>query len=557
MTAAPDAPSRKTPPPTRTDRLLGGIERIGNALPEPFILFAILFLVVALISTGMAAADVQVTVPGAEEPTVVRGLFSVEGLGWLFTTLVENFIGFPPLGTVLTILLAVGLAERSGLLVAFIRLVFGGAPRWALPYAVGLVGVSANVMADSAFIVIPPLAALVFAAAGRHPVAGLLGGFAATGAGYSTSIFVTSIDALFAGITTAVTETLPNPGAPVSPVSNYYFNAVAAVILGLVAGFVIARIVEPRLERQGVPRVRADDPRTPAPRRAAAGEAGDTRSPEAGEALIGVGAGDEPGERDEIRTELGPRERRALLWAGLVAAALVVALVVAALLPGSFFRNETGGYLPRSPLLASTVSIVFVMFTVPALVYGAIAGTIRSSADVPRLITGAVQDLAAFVVLAFILGQFIALFNWTGIGSWLAVTGAQTLQSLGFTGFGAILGFVVLAALLNLFIVSGSSLWTLLASVFVPLFLLLGYEPAFVQAAFRVGDSTTQVMTPLNPYMIVLLAFVRRYEPEAGLGTVMARMVPFVVPFFLAWSTLLAVFYFAELPFGPGNDARL
>lgn len=557
MTAAPDAPSRKTPPPTRTDRLLGGIERIGNALPEPFILFAILFLVVALISTGMAAADVQVTVPGAEEPTVVRGLFSVEGLGWLFTTLVENFIGFQPLGTVLTILLAVGLAERSGLLVAFIRLVFGGAPRWALPYAVGLVGVSANVMADSAFIVIPPLAALVFAAAGRHPVAGLLGGFAATGAGYSTSIFVTSIDALFAGITTAVTETLPNPGAPVSPVSNYYFNAVAAVILGLVAGFVIARIVEPRLERHGVPRVHADDPQTPAPRSAAAGDAGDTRSPEAGEALIGVGAGDEPGERDEIRTELGPRERRALLWAGLVAAALVVALVVAALLPGSFFRNETGGYLPRSPLLASTVSIVFVMFTVPALVYGAIAGTIRSSADVPRLITGAVQDLAAFVVLAFILGQFIALFNWTGIGSWLAVTGAQTLQSLGFTGFGAILGFVVLAALLNLFIVSGSSLWTLLASVFVPLFLLLGYEPAFVQAAFRVGDSTTQVMTPLNPYMIVLLAFVRRYEPEAGLGTVMARMVPFVVPFFLAWSTLLAVFYFAELPFGPGNDARL
>jgi aminobenzoyl-glutamate transport protein len=554
MTAAPDTPSRTPSPPTRTDRLLGGIERVGNALPEPFILFAILFLLVALISTGMAAADVQVTVPGAEAPTVVRGLFSGEGLGWLFTTLVENFIGFPPLGTVLTILLAVGLAERSGLLVAFIRLVFGGAPRWALPYAVGLVGVSANVMADSAFIIIPPLAALVFAAAGRHPVAGLLGGFAATGAGYSTSIFVTSIDALFAGITTAVTETLPNPGAPVSPVSNYYFNAVAAVVLGLVAGFVIAKIVEPRLERQGVPRVRTDDPQRPAPASAAAG---DTRSPEAGEALIGVGAGDEPDERDEIRTQLGPRERRGLRWAGLVAAALAVALVVTALLPDSFFRNETGGYLPRSPLLASTVSIVFVMFAVPALVYGAVVGTIRSSADVPRLITGAVQDLASFVVLAFILGQFIALFNWTGIGSWLAVTGAQTLQSLGFTGFGAILGFVVLAALLNLFIVSGSSLWTLLASVFVPLFLLLGYEPAFVQAAFRVGDSTTQVMTPLNPYMIVLLAFVRRYEPDAGLGTVMARMVPFVVPFFVAWATLLAIFYFAELPFGPGNDARL
>ncbi|MDP9396788.1 MAG: AbgT family transporter [Actinomycetota bacterium] len=550
------SPGTGAPPPTRTDRLLGGIERVGNALPEPFILFAILFLVVGLISTALAAADVQVTVPGANRPTVVRGLFSGEGLGWLFTTFVSNFIGFPPLGTVLTILLAVGLAERSGLLTAVIRLLFGGAPRWALPYAVGLVGVSANVMADSAFIVVPPLAALVFAAAGRHPVAGLLGGFAATGAGYSTSIFVTSIDALFAGITTAVTRTLPNPGAPVSPVSNYYFNAVAAVILGLVAGLVIARVVEPRLERQGVPRERADAPQAQPVGSVSASAAGDTRSPEAGEATS-TDATSAAGEQGELSAELGARERRALRWAGLATGVLALALVVTALLPGSFFRNDSGGFLPRSPLLDSTVSIVFVLFLVPALVYGALVGTIRSSADVPRLITGAVQDLAAFVVLAFILGQFIALFTWTGIGSWLAVTGADTLQSLGFTGFGAILGFVVLASLLNLFIISGSSLWTLLASVFVPLFLLLGYEPAFVQAAFRVGDSATQVMTPLNPYMIVLLAFVRRYEPEAGLGTVMARMVPFVVPFFLAWTALLALFYFAGFPFGPGTNARL
>ncbi len=168
-----------------------------------------------------------------------------------------------------------------------------------------------------------------------------------------------------------------------------------------------------------------------------------------------------------------------------------------------------------------------------------------------------VRDFAPFVVFAFILGQFIALFTWTGIGSWLAVKGAQSLESVGFTGFGAILAFALLASVLNLFIVSGSSMWTLLASVFVPLFALLGFEPAFVQAAFRIGDSATQVMTPLNPYMIVLLGFLRRYEPQAGLGTTMARMVPFVVPFMLAWTAVLAIFYFTGVPFGPGTGSRI
>jgi aminobenzoyl-glutamate transport protein len=512
--------------PSRLDRVLGGIERAGNKLPEPFILFALLLLVVAVLSTAMAAFGVTVTVPGEAEPTPIRGAFSAEGTQFFFTGLAENFIGFPPLKTVVTIMLAVGLAERTGMLTALIRLAFRNAPRSVLPYALGFVGVSANVMSDSSFIIIPPLAAIVFKAAGRHPVAGLIGGFAAVGAGYSTSLLVTSIDALFAGITNGVAATLPDAGTPVTAISNYFFNIVSAVVLSLIAGFIIARVVEPGLVRAGFPTEEVDR------------EDGDT-------------------DDDEVRIEVTPVERRGLRFAGLTLLVLAVAVLTLALAPGSPLRNETGGYLPESPLLDSVVTLVFLAFFLPALTYGITTGVIRSGADVPGLMARALRGLTGFIVLAFILGQFIALFSWTNIGAWLAVTGARFLENIGLTGYPAILGFIVLASLLNLFIVSGSSLWTLMASVFVPLFLLLGYEPGFTQAAFRVGDAATQVMTPLNPYMIVLLTFVRRYDPSAGLGTVIAKMVPFVVPFWLAWAAILSLFYAFDLPIGPGMGIRI
>ncbi|WDF33041.1 AbgT family transporter [Arthrobacter agilis] len=505
------------------DRFLTGVERVGNKLPDPFMLFLILFVITAVVTTGMALANVTVQVPGAEEATVIRGLFTAEGLTWLTENLGANYLGFPPLATVLPILLAVGVAEKSGLLGALIRRVFGSAPRWALPYAVGFVGVVGSVMSDSAFVIIPPLAALVFKAAGRHPVAGLLGGFAAAGAGYSTNLLVTSLDALFAGITTAVTENLPNAGAAVTPLSNYYFNAVSSVVLIVIAGFIIDKVLEPRLTRQSVP---VDE----------------------------VVEDGEPASAPVVLTaELDPEEARGLRWSVIAGAVVVLAILVAVLVPGSPWRNETGGFLPRSPLLSSIVFIVFLLFTIPGLVYGRIVGTITTGRDVPRVMGEAIKDMAGFLVLAFILGQFIALFNWSGIGSWIAVAGATGLEAIGLTGYPAIIAFILLASVLNLFIISGSSMWTLMASVFVPLFALLGYEPAFIQGAFRVGDSATQVITPLNPYMIVLLTMLRKYEPNAGLGTLMARMLPFVVPFWLAWVAILTVFFYLDLPLGPGN----
>ncbi|MFE5775597.1 AbgT family transporter [Brachybacterium sp. NPDC056505] len=534
---APDgpAPDDSAARLTRTDRLLNVVERLGNRLPEPFMLFLILFAITGIVSTAMALAGVKVSVPGSDEVTVIKGLFTGEGMAWLTTSLGENYLGFPPLVTVMPILLGIGIAQHSGLLAAGIRAMFGSSPAWLLPYVVGIVGVVASIMSDSAFVVVPPLAALVFKAAGRHPVAGLLGGFAAAGAGYSTNLVPTSLDALFAGITNSVIETVSGLGATtVNPVSNWWFNIASSIVLALIAGFIIDRVIEPRLVRQDIPRDETIE------------EDADGQAPEtSGESS------------EQMRAALSRPEKRGLLLTVLAGLVLTAIVLLAALVPGSPWRNEDGGFLPSSPLLDSIVFLVFLYFVVLGSVYGMATGTLRSTRDAVRMMTEALKEMLPFIVLAFILGNFIALFNWSGIGSWIAVTGAEGLEHIGLTGFGAVVGFILLASVLNLFIISGSGMWTIMAAVFVPMFALLGYEPAFTQAAFRVGDSATQVITPMNPYMVVLLGMLRKYEPSAGLGSLFARMLPFVVPFWIAWTLILALFFAFDLPLGPGNGIHL
>ena len=516
-----------SPPPKKTamDRLLGTIESVGNKLPEPFTLFLILFLITAVISTVMAYFGAEVAVPGEDESVKIKGFFTGEGLAWFTTTLGQNYLGFPPLVTVLPIMLAVGVSERSGMLSALIRKLFGSANRSVLPYAVGIIGVTGSIMADAAFVVIPPLAAMVFKAAGRHPVAGLLGGFAAVGAGYSTALVPTSLDALFAGITNAVMETLPSMDATeVNPVSNYYFNIAASIILGLACGFIIDRILEPRMHKLDVPQEMVE------------GDDGMNRDTDG----------------NEISVELTKPERRGLMWAGVATLIVTAIILFAVLIPDSPWRNEEGGFLPKSPLLQSIVFIVFTYFMVLGIVYGKVAGTVKNIKDIVDMMTKAMGDMLGFLVLAFILGQFMSLFSWSGIGTFSAVKGAEMLEAAGITGFAAILAFIILASCLNLLVISGSAMWTLMAAVFVPMFALIGFEPAFTQAAFRVGDSATQIITPLNPYIIVILTLLRRYEPNAGLGTLMSRLIVFVVPFWVSWAALLFIWYIFDLPLGPG-----
>ena len=529
-------------------RALDAVERAGNRLPEPFLLFLLLFLAVGAASALMAALGTTVDLPdGGTEP--IRSLFSAEGLAWFTSTLVDNFIGFPPLGVVLTVLLGVGVAQRSGLLTALVRRAFGRAPRWMLPYVVGLIGVSANIMSDASMILVPSLAALVFAAAGRHPVAGLLGGFAASTAGFSVGPFITGTDALLSGITTAAAEPVAAQTAPVTVVSNYFISLSCAVLLAGVAGLLIDKVLEPALERRGVSRT---------PVAAAAGAPG-AAAPAGGSGGTGGSGGEGEEERADLRMdpELSPVERWGLRWAGVALLVLAAAVLAVVLPPNAPLRGEGGAFLPESPLLDSVVFLVFLALAVPGVVYGAVTREITGGGDVARMMAAAVRDMAGFIVVAFVLAQFLALFNWSRVSDWVAVSGAETLEGWNFTGYGALVAFVVLACVINVFVISGSAQWAVFAAVFVPLFALLGYEPGFVQALFRVGDSSTNAISPLNPYMVVVLGLLRAYEPRAGLGTVIARCLPFSLTFLVLWTAVLSLFYFTGTPVGPGMEARI
>ena len=506
--------AQSTAEQSRLDAALTVVERVGNRIPHPFVLFAYLLGIVAVVSTLLDLAGVTVSVPGEGQPTEVNGLLTGEGITWFLTSFVENFMLFPPLGNVVVMLLAIGVAERTGLLKTAVTAAFSRAPRSLLPYVVAFVAAQGHVMSDPSMIVIPPLAALVFLAAGRHPLAGMLGAFACTTAGYASGILIGSLDALLSGITSEAVNVVDSiQTTPVNIASNWYFAAASGVVLPLVGGFLIDRVLEPRL------------------------------GPYTG-----------PGATES--TEVTPTERRALRVTGVVSAALVVAAVVGWLVPGSTLQGEVGALI-ESPFLEALVPLLMFLFLAAGITYGVATRVITKAADVPEMMTEAMRALAGYVVFIFIAAQVIAILEWSALGTLVAVNLAQGLEAIGMTGFGAVLGLVLIASFINLFITSGSAMWALMAPVMVPTFALIGLEPGFIQAAYRIGDSTTQTITPLNAYVYVILDFARRYQPDMTLGQMLARLSVFVVPFWVVWVIILAVFYFGDLPVGPGSGVYL
>jgi aminobenzoyl-glutamate transport protein len=501
---------------SRLDGLFNGIERIGNRIPDPFMLFIYLIAILVVVSTLVAALGVTVTIPGEKTAIPIRGILTTAGIVWWLENFVQNFIGFPPLGNVLLMLIAVGVAERSGFLASAVRATFARAPGWLLPYAVAFVACQGHVMSDPSIIVIPPLAALVFKSAGRNPVAGLLGAFACVNGGYSGGILLGSLDALLQGITQKVITIVPQgAGITTSIAMNYFFSAVSGLVLPLVGGFLMDRVLEPRL---GV-------------WKSAAGTASE-------------------------ETLLDSTQRKALRRSFAALSLYAVMALVLWLYPGSFLRG-VGGILIPSPFISGLIPLIMGAFLVSGITYGFAAGTIRHSRDIPQMMSTTVKDISGYIVFIFAASQFIGLFTWSNLGTLIAVEAADALQKAHLTGFAGVVGMVLVATIANLFIVSGSALWALLAPVMIPAFMLLGYDPAFIQAAYRIGDSTTQSVTPLNAYVYVVLDYARRYDSEVTLGTMLARLSIFVIPFWVVWVAILAVFYFGDIPVGPGVGVRL
>ncbi|MCS7314610.1 MAG: AbgT family transporter [Bryobacterales bacterium] len=490
-------------------RLLAAIERAGNALPHPATLFALLAVCVALASAVAAQFELAVTHPSTGKTVTVVNLLSLPGLHRFLTSLVSNYTGFAPLGTVLVALLGIGVAEASGLIAAALRLTVLAAPRRLLTAAVVFAGVLSNAASEIGYVLLVPLAAAIFQAAGRHPVAGLAAAFAGVSGGYSANLLLGTIDPLLAGLSQEAAR-IVDPAYIVNPACNYYFMAASTILITILGTLVTEFIVAPRL--------------------------GPWK------------AEDEPARLDPLT----PAERRGLKFAAIAAMALVAWILAGSLPARGFLRDPETGSLLRSPLLSGVVTLVFAGGLLTGLAYGIGARIFRTDADVIQGMARTMSTLSSYLVLVFFAAQFVALFNWTNLGLMLAVAGADLLRASGFGGIPLVLSFIVLSSVVNLFMGSASAKWAIMAPVFVPMFMLVGYSPELTQAAFRVGDSVTNVISPMMSYFALIVAYLQRYQPSAGIGTVIATMLPYTAVFLLAWSGLLAAWLALGWPLGPG-----
>lgn len=491
-------------------RILRWIERVGNALPHPATLFLALSLLVVVASDVAARMGVEVVKPGTD--TVVRpvSLLTIDGLHRILTGLVSNFTGFAPLGTVLVALLGIGIAESSGLIGAGMRLFVTKAPRQLLTLVVVFTGVLSNMASEIGYVLLIPLAALIFAAAGRHPIAGMAAAFAGVSGGYSANLALGTIDPLLSGLTQEAARIL-DPAYLVNPACNYYFMFVSTFVITAAGWLVTDKIVEPRL-----------------------------------------GPWKDAGGDDSALRPLDRSERRGLLFAS-IAGAVFTALILWGTVPADgYLRDPETGDLLHSPFLSGIVALIFAAGALLGIAYGIGARTIKNDAQVMKGMAKSMETLASYLVLVFFAAQFVAFFNWTNLGLVVAVEGADVLKATGLSGVPLMIGFILLTALLNLFMGSASAKWAIMAPIFVPMFQILGYSPELTQAAYRVGDSCTNIVSPMMSYFALIIAFFQRYQKEAGIGTLVATMLPYSVTFLVVWSALLGVWMAFGLPLGPG-----
>ncbi|ENH98036.1 AbgT putative transporter [Gracilibacillus halophilus YIM-C55.5] len=485
-------------------RILDGIEWLGNKLPSPLLLFAILAIIV--IGLSGIFSGVSVTNPTSDETVEVTNLFSAEGIQYIFENAVGNFIGFAPLGAVLVTMLGIGLAEQTGLVHAFLKATVFAFPKRLITAALVFAGVMSSLAINAGYVVLPPLGAVLFLGLGRHPIAGLAAAFAGVSGGFGANLFLTSTDAILKELTAEAAQTIDPAYADSIAVSmNWYFAAVSVVLITFIGTWVTHKIIEPRLGKYE------------------------------GEATA-----------DGVE-QLTHHEKKGMQKAGI---GFLITLAVMAYLSFGPLRGD-GAYL-ESPFFNSLVFVIFVLFFVPGLVYGISTKAITNDKDLTKLLGNTMASMSGYIALAFTAGQFIAYFRETNMGTIIAFKGAEFLQNTGFDGFGLILVFIALTMLINFFIGSSSAKWTILAPVLVPIMMNLEYSPEFTTLVYRISDSVTNMVTPLLLYFPVIVAFAQRYEKKLGIGTLISIMIPYSAAFTIGWIILLFLWMVFGLPVGPG-----
>ncbi|MEM7494195.1 MAG: AbgT family transporter [Pseudomonadota bacterium] len=540
-----DTTSSIKPPQKRNafTRFLDGVEWLGNLLPHPVTLFAYLALGIVLLSglfgwMGLAVEDPRPAgAANVAEDGMIRAisLLNGDGLRRIFENLVTNFTGFAPLGVVLVAMIGVGVAEKSGLLSAAVRSMVLGAPKHLVTVAIVFAGIVSNTASEVGYVVLIPLAGAIFYALDRHPLAGMAAAFAGVSGGYSANLLIGTIDPLLAGITQEAAQ-LIDPAYEVAPTVNWYFMVASTFLITIIGSLVTIFIVEPQL--------------------------GEYDSSRADESILDK----------SMMDEVSQTEKRGLAWAG-IALLGVLAVMAFTLLPRTgltipWTSATVGGeFIPgwgvlrdpvtqdpmKSPFFKGFVVWILIFFMVTGYTYGRVAGTMKGDRDVIDAMSAALSSLGLYIVLVFFAAQFVAFFGWTNLGAIFAVSGAEFIQETGLSGPFVFIMFILMCALINLSLGSASAQWAVTAPIFVPMLMLVGYSPEVIQAAYRIGDSSTNIITPMMSYFGLIFAWALRYDKKLGVGGLIAMMLPYTMFFLVFWSGFFVLWTFGlDLPVGPG-----
>ena len=492
-------------------RMLGAVERIGNRLPDPTMLFIGLLLVVWLLSWLLSYVSFSVIDPRSGEPIVVINQLTGSSLTTFFTKMVTNFVGFGPVGTVLVAMLGIGVAEHSGFISTGIRALLNVTPTRLLTPMVILVGIVSHSAVDAGYVLVIPLGGVIFYAAGRHPLAGIAAAFAGVSGGFSANFVPSALDPLLQGLTQGGARLL-NPDIAVNTLNNYFFTTASSLLIIGLGWWLTDRVVEPRVRALPIDGDEEDLP--------------------------------------EVH-DLAAAERKGLRWSLLTMLLGLVVLFVTLLPAGSPWRDANGDLASfTAPIMQSIVALIFFLFLLPGIVFGYVSGSFKGTKDVIDGMTHAMHTMAYYLVIMFFIAQFVYAFGSSNLGTLLALEGAALLQWLALPSAVTIVGIILLTAVVNIFIGSASGKWGMLAPIFVPMLMTLGISPDLTQAAYRVGDSSTNIITPLMPYFPLVVVYCQRYVKSTGIGTLAAMMLPYSLWFLVAWTVFLLLYSLAGVPLG-------
>ncbi|MBB1422705.1 AbgT family transporter [Pseudoalteromonas sp. SG43-7] len=492
-------------------RFLNFVERVGNKLPDPAIIFLFAMLLIWLLSWWFSGVTFDAIDPRTGEAIIINNMLASDSLATFLSSMVKTFTGFAPLGVVLVAMLGVGVAEHSGFINTGLKLMLKVTPKKLLTPSIILVAIVSHTATDAGYVLVIPLAGVIFYAAGRHPLAGIAAAFAGVSGGFGANFIPSGIDPLLQSFTQSAAQII-NPAMSINPLNNWAFTSASSLFIILLGWYITDKIIEPRLKNTELDGNKEDLPAF-----------------------------------EDARSD----EKRAFFIASTVMIAGLALLAYVSAPADSAMRSEDGSLTNfRSPLMQSIVPLIFLLFWIPGAVYGFTVGTFKSSKDMIDAMSKAMGGMAYYIVMAFFCALFIAAFSKSNLGALLAIEGAQLLKAMQLPSAVTVVGIIFLTGFVNLFVGSSSAKWALLGPVFVPMLMQLGISPDLTQAAYRVGDSSSNIITPLMPYFPLVVVYCQKYVKGTGIGTLIAMMLPYSIAFMIGWSLFLLGYWALGIPLG-------